>query len=86
MAAGSNLDYSRLIYLNQRVKDNLATQEERDEYILDLYNNGNITKKQYDAYRNGNSDLTEDVIKAAVTIGGILLVAYLISKLFDNGK
>ena len=86
MAAGSNLDYSRLIYLNQRVKDNLATQEERDEYILDLYNNGKITKKQYDAYRNGNSDLTEDVIKAAVTIGGILLVAYLISKLFDNGK
>ena len=82
----SSLDYTRFLYLNQQVKDNTASQAEKDEYMYLLFQNGNITQQQYDNYLSKGKDSSDDVVKAAITIGGILLVTYLLSKLFDNGK
>jgi hypothetical protein len=78
----NDLDYSRLIFLDQKIKSKTATKEEKDEYMSILYRNGNITKQQYDSYLSGNTKTEEEILKTALTIGGILLVAYLISKLF----
>lgn len=84
MAENNNINYSRLIYLNQIVKDNKATKAEKAEYMLMLYNNNNITKSQYDEYLNSDKDVGEEIIKAALVISGFLLVVHLISKLFDE--
>ena len=76
------MDYNRLIYLNQRIKAGNATGDERKEYMLMLYRNGSITKSQYDAFIANNN--TEEIFKAAVIIGGALLVGYLLTKLIDG--
>lgn len=84
--AGNNINYSRLIVLSEKVKSNTASKAEKDEYMLMLYRNGSITQQQYNNYLNGNSSQTEEVFKAGLAIGGILLVAYLISELFGKDK
>lgn len=76
----TKIDYDRLIYLNQKINNNTATKEEKDEYMYALYSNGNITKQQHDKYVS-DSAMQEEIIKAALAIGGIILVAYLIEKL-----
>lgn len=76
------IDYFRLQQLSDKVKNNLATQIEKDEYMVMLYNNGSITKSQYNKYLNDKNG--QETIGAAVTIGGIILLGYLISKLVDS--
>ena len=44
------IDYIKLQQLSDKVKANIATQQEKDEYMRMLYNNGSITKNQYDKY------------------------------------
>jgi hypothetical protein len=79
----NKFDYNRLIYLNQKIKDNSATKPEKDEYMNILYDNGNISQEQYDSYLLNNS-MQEEIIKAALIIGGIILIAYLLEKLLSN--
>ena len=76
------IDYFKLQQLSDKVKNNSATQTEKDEYMVMLYNNGSITKSQYDKYLNDKNE--QDTIGAAVTIGGIILLGYLISKLVGS--
>ncbi len=76
------IDYNKLQYLSNKVKNNTATQIEKDEYMVLLYNNGSITKNQYDTYINDKN--SNESLGAAVTIGGIILLGYLISKIVGN--
>jgi hypothetical protein len=76
------INYQRLQQLSNKVKSNTATQQEKDEYMLMLYNNGSITKNQYDKYIIDKSN--NESLGAAVTIGGIILLGYLISKLVGS--
>lgn len=76
------INYQRIEELSNKVKSNTATKQEKDEYMLMLYNNGSITKNQYDKYINDKT--SNDSLDAAVTIGGIILLGYLISKLVGN--
>lgn len=46
-----------------------------------LYGNGSITSTQYQNYLRG--DNTEAIVKAALTIGGIILLGYLLSKMAE---
>lgn len=78
------INYQRLQQLSNKVKSNTATQQEKDEYMLMLYNNGSITKNQYDKYITDKSN--NESFGAAVTIGGIILLGYLISKLVGSDK
>lgn len=78
------INYQRLQQLSSKVKSNTATEKEKDEYMLILYNNGSITQNQYDKYLNDKS--SNESFGAAVTIGGIILLGYLISKLVGNDK
>lgn len=76
------VDYSRLEYLNNRVKANTATTSEKDEYMLLLYQNNSITKSQYDKYLADKDSGT--IINTAITIGGILLLGYILDKLISK--
>lgn len=77
-----HIDYSRLLELKRFIDNKQASSEQIQEYLNILYRNENITKEQYDAYKkNQNAD---DIIKAALTIGGVLLASWLIAKLFEK--
>lgn len=77
-----NLEYNRLLELKRLVKNKSATKKETKEYMTILYKNGNISKGQYEQYlSNQNSD---DVVNAALTIGGVMLATWLITKLFSK--
>ncbi len=78
------IDYYKLQQLSDKVKSNTATQLEKDEYMVLLYNNGSITKNQYDKYINDKN--STESLGAAITIGGIILLGYLISKLVGTEK
>lgn len=79
----NNLDYNRLNTLSRKIKNNTATKQEKDEYMLLLYQNGNITQKQYQDYKaDGNAGA--EVLQAGIAIGGIILFAYLLGELFKG--
>jgi hypothetical protein len=78
----NHIDYSRLLELKRLIDNKQASSEQKREYLNILYRNGNITKEQFDAYlKNQNAD---DIINAALTIGGVLLATWLITKLFEK--
>lgn len=78
----STINYQRLSYLGDKVKLGTATKAEKDEFMLMLYQNGSITAKQFNDYKaNGN---TEEIVNAALAVGAVLLMGYLISQMFKS--
>lgn len=82
MVAENNMNYDRLLVLNQKVKNNSASNSEKDELMSLLYKNNSITKKQYEDYLQGRN--IDDILKASVAIAGIVLLGYLLSKLLSK--
>jgi hypothetical protein len=81
----NNIDFGRLSYLGDKLKSGIATSQEKDEYINILYKNGKISQKQYEAYfANPNKSNSEEILNAALSIGAILLIGYLISEMFKS--
>lgn len=81
----STINYERLSFLGDKVKANIATKEERDEFMMMLYQNGSITATQYNEYiQNGNKANTEELINAGLAIGAVLLIGYLIKEMFKG--
>lgn len=78
------IDYIKLQKLSDKVKANTATQPEKDEYMKILYQNGSITQNQYDKYLKDKTN--SENINAAITIGGIILLGYLLDKLISGNK
>jgi len=78
------IDYKRLEILNNKVKNGVATESEKDEYMKLLFQNNSITKNQYDKYLADKS--SDNVLSTAVTIGGILLLGYIINKLTNKNS
>lgn len=77
-----NLDYDRLLHLKRLIDNNQATISDKNEYMKILLQNGSITQNQYNSYmKNQNS---EEIVRAALTIGGVILAAWLISKLVED--
>mgnify|MGYP003126304111 CR=1 FL=1 len=77
-----NIDYNRLLELKNRITHNVASKIEKKEYMQLLFRNGNISKSQYDNFlKDQNSD---DVVNAALTIGGVMLATWLLSKLLEK--
>lgn len=76
------IDYIKLQQLSDKVKANTATTQEKDEYMKILYQNGSITQNQYDKYLIDKSN--NDTWEAAKTIGGILLLGFLLKKFLEN--
>jgi Ni,Fe-hydrogenase I small subunit len=80
-----NLNFQRLSYLGDRLRAGLATKSEKDEYMLILYKNGSITQQQYNEYlANGNKTNTEEIVNAALAVGAIVLIGYLLKEMFKG--
>jgi len=78
----THLEYSRLLELKSLINSKQATSEQKTEYIYILYRNGNITKEQFVAYQKNQN--TEEITNAALTIGGVLIATWLLTKLFEK--
>ena len=72
----------RLWELDQKIEQNAASDKEKEEFMFILYLNGSITKQQYENYIHGKS--TDDIFKAALTIGAIVLFGFVISKILKS--
>jgi len=77
----TNIEYERLNSLRELIKSNKATAPERKEYMKLMYDNGHITEKQYNNYLSENN--SDDIIKATLVLGGSILIAWLLTKIFD---
>lgn len=81
----NHIDFGRLSYLGDRLKAGLASKQEKDEYMQILFKNGRITQKQYSEYlANGNKANTDEIVNAALAVGAVLLIGYLISEMFKE--
>ena len=79
------LNYKRLSFLGDKVKLGTATKAEKDEFMFMLSQNGSITIKQYNDYlANGNKANTDEIVNAALAVGAVLLIGYLISEMFKG--
>lgn len=78
----NNIDYGRLSYLGDRVRMGIATKQEKDEYMLTLYQHGKISATQYNNYTSNRN--SEDILNAALSVGAVLLIGYLLSQLFKG--
>lgn len=79
------INYQRLSFLGDKVKAGTASKAERDEFMLMLHQNGSITQKQYNDYlANGNKTNTDEIVNAALAVGAVLLIGYLINELFKS--
>jgi len=77
-----SINYQRLSYLGDKVKAGLASKMEKDEFMLMLYQNGNITKLQYDDFVSGRN--AENIINAALAVGAVVLLGYLLKELLGG--
>jgi len=75
-------EYRRLSELGDRIKANLASKADKDEYMQLLLKNGSITQAQYQNYMDQKgSKQADDLVGAALAVGAILLIGYLIKEL-----
>ena len=72
-------DYQKLLALRDKINNKSATFEEQKEYVRMLTNEGKLTEEQYQMDK-----LQNDVLNAALTIGGIILLAWLVGKLINK--
>lgn len=79
------LNYQRLSLLGDKVRAGTATKSEKDEFMSMLFANGSITQKQYNDYlTNGNKANTDEIVNAALTVGAVVLIGYLLKELFKG--
>lgn len=78
----NSLDYQRLALLGEKVRNNTASGVEAEEYMTLLYRNGSITDQQYKDFRAGRN--TDEIVKAAVAVGAVLLIGYLLDQMFSK--
>ncbi|GAB5398979.1 MAG: hypothetical protein Aureis2KO_05640 [Aureisphaera sp.] len=75
-------DYNRLLELKKLIDRKQASKEEEREFIDLMYSGNRISEEQYENYMsNKNAD---DILQAAITIGGVLLAVWLIKKLIND--
>jgi hypothetical protein len=72
------MDYQRLSTLSQKIQNGAASKSEKDDYMWMIYQNGSITKNQYDNYKNDRN--MTDVLNAGLTIGAVILLGALLKK------
>ncbi|MCU0470882.1 MAG: hypothetical protein MUF58_20040 [Arcicella sp.] len=75
------MDYQRLSNLSQKIQNGAATKSEKDDYMWMIYQNGSISKSQYDNYKNNQN--VSDVLNAGLTIGAIILLGALLKKVVN---
>ncbi|GIZ16638.1 hypothetical protein [Capnocytophaga catalasegens] len=78
-------DYKTLLHLRDKINENTATFEEQKQYVYMLTQEGKFSQEQYQAFAQ-KSNLQNNILNAALAIGGIILTAWLISELSKTQK
>lgn len=78
----TTIDYNKLLELKNLINSGKASKESKIEYMDLLYKYGHITKSQHERFLLDQS--SDDIINAGLTIGGVLLAVWLLSKLTDK--
>lgn len=78
----SYIDYRQLSHLGDKVRAGAATKQEKDEFMRILHQNGSITNEQYEAYKKDQN--TEDIVKAGLAVGAVILIGYLLKEMFSS--
>lgn len=77
-------DVKEFILLGDKIHSGNATNEEKDEYMKLLYQNGKLKWRHYDAYLRNKDD--KEMLQAGLAIGGIISLGYLLSELLGDSK
>lgn len=72
------INTQKLSTLSQKIQSGISTKSEKDDYMWMLYQNGSITKTQYDNYSNEKN--ANEVLNAGLAIGAIILFGLLMKK------
>ena len=73
------MDFQKLSTLSQKIQNGVASKPEKDDYMWMIYQNGSITKNQYDNYKNDRN--MSDTLNAGLTIGAIILLGAFLKKI-----
>lgn len=75
------IDPELLSVFSQKIHTGTATKAEKDDYMWMLYQNGSITKAQYDNYLSGAN--ANDILNTALAIGAIILLGLILKKAIE---
>ena len=76
-------DYKALMALREKINNKTASFEEEKQYVRMLADEGKMTEEQYQMFAQKDK-LQNDVLDAALIIGGGLLLVWLASKYFEK--
>lgn len=76
-------DYEKLMALREKINNKTASFEEQKQYVRMLADEGKMTEEQYQMFAQKDK-LQNDVLDAALIIGGALLLVWLASKYFEK--
>lgn len=76
-------DYKALMALREKINNKTASFEEQKQYVRMLADEGKMTEEQYEMFAQKDK-LQNDVLDAALIIGGGLLLVWLASKYFEK--
>ena len=76
-------DYEKLMALREKINHKTASFEEEKQYVRMLADEGKMTEEQYQMFAQKDK-LQNDVLDAALIIGGGLLLVWLASKYFEK--
>lgn len=76
------IDYNNFGKLIEKIQNGTASKKEKEDYMWILFQNGSITKSQYDSFISQNNQ--SDFLNAALTIGAIILFGAVIKKIANN--
>jgi len=72
------INLPRLSELTHKINLGSASQAEKDEYMMLIYQNGSITSQQYDDYLKGINQ--QQLIRAGLAIGAFILLGHVLDK------
>ena len=76
-------DYEKLMALRDKINNKTASFEEEKQYVRMLADEGKMTEEQYQMFAQKDK-LQNDVLDAALIIGGGLLLVWLASTYFEK--
>ena len=76
-------DYKALMALREKINNKTASFEEQKQYVRMLADEGKMTEEQYQMFAQKDK-LQNDVLDAALIIGGGRLLVWLASKYFEK--
>jgi len=76
------MSLERFKELSLKIGKKIATEEEKNEYMTYLFQNGKLTEKQYEDYNSGKR--RSDLLDFALFAGALLFLGWMLKKVTEN--